>query len=163
MQKKLIYFIIILLIVTGIFLVPVQSGILLTNLEGKPYHFIPWEGRTLTIGWRHSVELTPWQETYTINDDHSLSLSETIYQSYGAGTPDTDGKVEFLADGYVRVTGIKREIPFYSLYYVPISYYSIADGTTSYPLKNFVPDYHHIQIHYESITLFDWIRISFIS
>ncbi|MFS0674004.1 DUF1850 domain-containing protein [Ornithinibacillus sp. 179-J 7C1 HS] len=163
MHRKVIYLVIILLIVTGIFMVPVQSGVLLTDLEGKPYHFFQWEGNTITIGWRHSVELTPWQETYTINRDHSLSFFETLYQSYGAGTPDTEGEVEFLSNGYVRVTDIKRNILFYSLYYVPISNYFIADGTTSYPLKNYVPDYNHVQISYKSFTIFQWLRMKIIS
>ncbi|WP_053074969.1 DUF1850 domain-containing protein [Ornithinibacillus californiensis] len=159
MSKKVIYTTVILLIAAGIYLIPVQSGILLTNLEGKPYHFFPWEERTVTVGWRHSVELTPWQETYQINRDNTLSFAETLYQSYGAGTPDTEGSVEFLSDGFVRVTGIQRNIPFYSLYYVPISNYSITDGTTIYPLKNYVPDYNHVRIQYDSITIFDWLRI----
>lgn len=162
-MRKRIIGLTIFLIAAGIFLIPVQSGFLLTNLEGKTYHFFPWEGDTLAVGWRHSVELTPWKEIYFINDDHSLSFKSTAYQSYGAGTPDTEGKVEFLPNGFIRVTEISREIPFYSLYYVPISQYYIEDGTTKYPLKKYVPDFEHIQIHYETVNIFEWVAMNYIS
>ncbi|WP_052345829.1 DUF1850 domain-containing protein [Paucisalibacillus sp. EB02] len=161
MRRKVIIMVIVILIATGIFLIPVQSGILITNLEGKPYHFFSWQSNTVTVGWRHSVELTPWKETYEILDDHKLTLESTTYKSYGAGTPDTDGKVKILKDGFIRVTGIIREIPYYSLYYVPISQYYIEDGTTQYPLKKYVPDYNHVQIHYEELNLFEWLTLHY--
>ena len=163
MRKKIIIAAVLFLIATGIFLVPVQSGILLTNLEGKAYHFFDWKGNTVTVGWRHSVELTPWKETYEILENNTLTFESTTYQSYGAGTPDTDGKVEILEDGFIRVTGIIREIPFYSLYYVPISQYTLEDGTTKYPLKNYVPDYSHVQIHYMDLTIFEWLKIKLLT
>lgn len=163
MQRRVIIIVILILIATGIFLIPVQSGIILTNLEGKPYHFFSWQGDTVTVGWRHSVELTPWKETYAILDNDTLTLESTMYKSYGAGTPDTDGKVDILQNGFIRVTGIKREIPYYSLYYVPISEYYIEDGTTKYPLKNYVPDYNHVQIKYETVSIFEWLQFSLLS
>src|SRR5699024_937840 len=85
-------------------------------------------------GWRHSVELTPWKETYRITQDGDFSFESTTYQSYGAGTPDTDGNVEFLSDGFIRVTGIERTISHYSLFYVPISKYYVADGPKKYSI-----------------------------
>ena len=47
--------------------------------------------------------------------------------SYGAGTPDTEGIVELLPNGFMRVTGIERIIPNYSLMYIPISHYYLKD------------------------------------
>ncbi|WP_053071953.1 DUF1850 domain-containing protein [Ornithinibacillus contaminans] len=159
MLRKILIALAIVLIASGIFVIPVQSGFLLTNMDGKTYHIFPWKSNTLTVGWRHSVELTPWEETYQIKKDGTLSFLSTTYKSYGAGTPDTEGKVTFLTDGYIQVTGIERDIPYYSLFYVPISQYTLEDGTTKYPLKNYVPDYETVQIRYGDITVYSWLKM----
>ncbi|PYZ92649.1 hypothetical protein CR194_13355 [Salipaludibacillus keqinensis] len=47
-------------------------------------------GEELTISWIHSVEKTPWNETYQIQEDNLL-LKSTSFQSYGAGVPHQSG------------------------------------------------------------------------
>lgn len=157
MLKKIILISVLLLLGAGIFVIPVQSGILLTNEKKDHIHFIPFDGNTLSIGWTHSVELTPWKETYDIHPDGSLSFSSTLYQSYGAGTPDTDGTVELLADGFIQVTGIERTIPYYSLYYIPISEYYLELDSKKYELSRLVPDYTNVQIHDKTFKLYEWL------
>jgi len=138
-------------------MIPVQAGILLSNEKGDTFHFIPWDSEEITIGWRHSVELTPWKETYKIMQDGDFSLESTVYQSYGAGTPDTDGNVEFLSNGFIQVTEIDRTISHYSLYYVPISEYYVANGSKKYLLSHYVPDNTYIQIHYKQLKVYEWL------
>ncbi|MGY0691957.1 DUF1850 domain-containing protein [Virgibacillus sp. FSP13] len=159
MVKKILASCGFVLIITGIWLIPVQSGFLLTNIEGAPLHFYPWGKTNVTIGWRHSVELTPWKETYAVTNSGELTFQSTTYKSYGAGTPDTSGKVEFLENGFVRVTGIKRTIPYYSLYYVPMSNYYLEHKDKRYPLSQVVPDYTKVQIHYETLSIYEWLRL----
>ncbi|HLR51387.1 MAG TPA: DUF1850 domain-containing protein [Candidatus Avamphibacillus sp.] len=156
-MKKVILFLILLLAGTGLTMIPVQAGILLSNEKGDIFHFIPWDSEEIIIGWRHSVELTPWKETYRITQDGDFSFESTTYQSYGAGTPDTDGNVEFLSDGFIRVTGIERTISHYSLFYVPISKYYVADGPKKYTLSRYVPDNTNVQIHYKQLKVYEWI------
>lgn len=162
-MKKMTLIFILLLIGTGIMMVPVQSGILLKNNEDNDLHFISWESDELTIGWRHSVELTPWEETYKINDDGTLSFLSTTYQSYGAGTPDTEGEVEFLPDGFIQITGIERTMPFYSLYYVPVSEYYLANESQKYPLSQLVPADTHVHIQYKRFNMYEWLWFKMIT
>ncbi|MEK3905828.1 DUF1850 domain-containing protein [Oceanobacillus sp. FSL W7-1309] len=159
MIKKITLILAILLVGFGISVIPVQSGILLTDGEENPLLFLPWDSDKLTIGWRHSVELTPWKETYRIIENGNLSLESTLYKSYGAGTPDTDGKVEFLPNGFIQVTGIDRVIPHYSLFYVAISNYYLANNEQRYPLSDYVPEDINIQIHYEQIQVYKWLLL----
>src|SRR5699024_445297 len=157
MLKKRIIICVLLLLGTGIFVIPVQSGILLTNEKKDHIHFIPFDANTLSIGWTHSVELTPWKEAYDIHPDGSSPLSSTLYQSYVAGTPATDGTVEFLADEFIQVTGIERTIPYYSLFYIPISEYYVELDSKKYELSQLVPDYTNVQIHYKTFILYEWL------
>src|SRR5699024_11151534 len=79
-------------------------------------------------------------ETYYVDKRGNLSLQSTIYQAYGAGTPDVEGIVDVLYNGFVRVTGIERVIPYYSLYYVPHSHYYIELNNNTYSLSEYVSD-----------------------
>ncbi|WP_164215842.1 DUF1850 domain-containing protein [Virgibacillus sp. YIM 98842] len=159
MIKKAVLTFGLLLIGIGALLMPVQSGLLLTNEKGEPFYFLPWNSDTVTIGWRHSVELTPWEETYRITGEGELSFESTLFQSYGAGTPDVEGKVDFLEDGFIQVTQINRKIPYYSLYYVPVSQYYLEDHENKYRLANYIPDHSDVQIHYEQLQAYEWLRL----
>lgn len=157
MLRKVILFCTLLFLGTGIIMIPVQSGILLTNEKKDHVNFIPFDREVITIGWRHSVELTPWKETFEINSDGNFSFLSTIYQSYGAGTPDTEGTVELLSDGFIQITDIERTIPYYSLYYIPISEYYLEIDSKKYYLSQLVPDYTNVQIHYKKLKLYEWL------
>ncbi|WP_339227013.1 DUF1850 domain-containing protein [Oceanobacillus sp. FSL K6-2867] len=158
-MKKISLILTILLVGVWIGMTPLQSGILLTDGEDNPLFFLPWDSEKVTIGWRHSVELTPWKETYRIADNGYLVFESTLYQSYGAGTPDTEGKVEFLPNGFIQVTEINRVIPYYSLFYVPISNYYLKDNEKRYSLSDFIPDDTNVQIHYEQIQVYKWLLL----
>lgn len=155
--KKIIVLVISLGIVTGILVVPVQSGFLVTDGNKNSFFFQPSQSKEVRITWRHSVELTPWTEIYVVNDDGELSLQSTVYKAYGAGTPDVEGNVELLSDGFIEVTGIERAIPFYSLFYIPVSHYSIEIAGKEFSLAGYVPDYTNVQIHYKKVRLYEWI------
>ena len=157
MIKKIIVICIFIVIVIGILVIPIQSGFLVTDTEGGPIRFFPWDTDQLTIGWRHSVELTPWEETYRIQDNGELSFESSTYQAYGAGTPDTEGNVEFLSNGFIRVTGIERTLPYFSLFYVPISNYYLESDSEKYPLSEFVPDDTKVQIHFKRLRIYQWL------
>src|SRR5699024_5449375 len=156
-MKKIILFLILLLAGTGLTKIPVQAGILLSNEKGDIFHFIPWESEEITIGSRHSVELTRLQVTYRITHDGDFSLESISDQSYGAGTPDTDGNVEFFSDGFIKVTWIEPSISHHSLFYVPFSKYYVADGPKKYTLSRYVPYNTNVQIHYKQLKVYEWI------
>lgn len=160
-MKKIIVLVVLLLIGPGILFIPVQSGFYITENEEHWLYFLPDKEEKITIGWRHSVELTPWEENYRVIENGNLTLDSTIYKAYGAGTPDVEGKAEILSNGYIKVTGIERIIPEYSLFYIPISGYYIKHNEEKFELKGLVSDYERIQIKYGKLQLYKWVYLKF--
>jgi hypothetical protein len=158
-MKKITLIVLFLLVGTGIFFFPVQSGFLVTIGDRETVLYVSSTTKEVTVGWRHSVELTPWEETFRVEENGELSLESTTYMSYGAGTPDTEGIVELLPNGFMRVTGIERIIPRYSLMYIPISHYYVKINEEKYMLSDFVPAYENVEIHYKTLRLYDWIQL----
>ena len=67
-------------------------------------------GDTIRFSWIHSVELTPWEEYYEIEEDGSLLLKMTRFQSYGAGVPEYAGTFRKEKEWMVY-DGIDRRLP----------------------------------------------------
>jgi hypothetical protein len=162
-QRKIsmsIFVLLMIFILIGFFVFPYQSGFLLTSVrEGHPLTFFSTDGKTLTIGWRHSVELQPWMEIYEVNMDGKLSLIETRFKAYGAGVPAVDGKVVAHEDGFFVIKGIQRELEGYSLFYTPnSSYYLLLEGR-KYPLKDYVPADTGVHISFRDLTFAELVYI----
>lgn len=155
MNKRIV--ILLFAIGLGIFFIPVQSGFYITEDEEKLLYFIPDKEKRITIGWQHSVELTPWEENYRVMKNGMLALESTIYKAYGAGTPDVEGEAELLPNGYIKVTGIERVVSEYSLFYIPISGYYIKHNEEKYELKGLVSDFSSIQVKYDDLKLYKWV------
>ena len=155
-MKKIVIMVLSFLSIIVISVLPISTGFDVTDGEGNRLKFIGGTDE-LTVGWRHSVEKTPWRETYHVGKDGQLALAYTDYKMYGAGTPDGEGKTELLPDGMIRVTGIERTVPYYSLFYVPISQYSLEVDGESYPLEEFAPAYEEIRISFEKVRLYEWL------
>lgn len=67
------------------------------------------DGMRLTLSWIHSIEHTPWTETYEISDDH-LILREITLEGYGAGVPANPGGRTYIEDGVIHVVDLDRRI-----------------------------------------------------
>lgn len=76
----------------------------------RVYHAAPAaDGTRVMLSWIHSVELTPWTETYEVRGG-DLVLVEVTMESYGAGAPaDTEG-VTTVRDGVIHITGLERHL-----------------------------------------------------
>lgn len=160
-MKKIIIYGLFLLIGSGMLFVPIQSGFYLTDREGQTLYFLPDQVKRITIGWRHSVELTPWEENYNVIAKNMLALESSVYKAYGAGTPDVEGEAEILSNGYIKVTGIERLISEYSLFYVPTSGYYLKHNKKTYELKGLVEDFTNVQINYGSLRIYQWLYLKF--
>ncbi len=66
------------------------------------------EGTKITLAWIHSIELTPWTETYEVRDGE-LALVEVTLESYGAGAPSDEG-VTRIEDGVIHITELDRTV-----------------------------------------------------
>lgn len=67
-------------------------------------------GDKIEVHWIHSVELTPWIEVYEVSEQMELILIQTRFQSFGAGTPDSQKGTVTIEDGYVIINDLKEHI-----------------------------------------------------
>lgn len=108
-NKNLIAAIVIIILIV---LAPIQCLQARNFRNGKllnAFFLSPGEG--FSIMYIHSVMLTPVYETYIIDRDFSIVLTETIFQSYGAGLPATTPyDFEITKEGF-RIYNINMKQP----------------------------------------------------
>lgn len=74
------------------------------------FHVDADEVDSISLAWIHSIEKTPWEEHYRVEDEH-LVLTDVYLKSFGAGAPtDLEGLTR-NEDGMVHTSGINREVP----------------------------------------------------
>ncbi|WP_084349571.1 DUF1850 domain-containing protein [Moraxella oblonga] len=78
-----------------------QSRLLITTDTWR----CKWATDSFVLQWRHSVEKQLWQEYYQ-KDKHSLLLTHSYVQSFGAGVPTTNTIIP-APDGFV---GMKHDL-----------------------------------------------------
>ena len=116
MKKKVLLFIAFVSILLFLLLIPKPYLILQDFYTKEVYYQIPIDkSDKFTVEWIHSVELTPWRETYVGRYPKGIELIETSFQSYGVGVPANTGQKTQIMDGWIVVTGIsdKRDSVVY--------------------------------------------------
>ncbi|MGE5652962.1 MAG: DUF1850 domain-containing protein [Bacillota bacterium] len=71
-------------------------------------------GEQFTISFTHSIAKTPVDEVFVVGPGREIIVTETIYESFGAGLPfDTEGEQQQLitANGKYRLTNLDRHLP----------------------------------------------------
>ena len=69
------------------------------------------EDDSFSLGYIHSVLLTPAVEYFTVEEDNSLMLYKTIYESFGVGLPFSKEDGEFEIDGDKFILKVERKFP----------------------------------------------------
>ncbi|WP_096438107.1 DUF1850 domain-containing protein [Alteribacter populi] len=67
-------------------------------------------GDEIIMSWIHSVEKTPWRETYQVNENGEWVLIETAFESFGAGVSHELGTMT-IEDGEVIVRDLEEMVP----------------------------------------------------
>ena len=94
--------------------VPVHV-LVLTDVPSNaiPFHHAIYPGDTFTSVYTHSLELTPVWEYFRIGDEYEIVLTDTLYESTGAGLPiPLYGQDKFTKDGsQFHIFDINRRLP----------------------------------------------------
>jgi hypothetical protein len=121
------------------------------------YSFPISEEDEFTVKWMHSVELTPWEEIFRIDDHHDMILDRTRFKQFGAGVPDqARGEVNYK-DGYIVFNDINQTIAL-----IPYGISTFAEHTLIFKdeaikLYQLVPDGDRINFYTEKINLFEYM------
>lgn len=76
----------IILIPLSLLTLPIIEGLIIESDEAPPFRcFLP--SQHFTLRWIHSVEHTPWEESYRV-EGGKLRLYQSQFKNYGAGTPE---------------------------------------------------------------------------
>jgi len=66
-------------------------------------------GSKLFFGWIHSLEKIPWNEYYHIGENLSLILDAISFPAFGAGIPESKGRVNYVKDGLIHMEEIGQK------------------------------------------------------
>lgn len=94
--KKPLFFIILILLLAGVSFSWYATRLILVlkpSDAAAPVVFSVNEGDEWVYHYKHSVQQTPCYEYFRINGPHNMTMTHTIYESYGVGLPYslTDG------------------------------------------------------------------------
>ncbi|MCM3079728.1 DUF1850 domain-containing protein [Brevibacillus invocatus] len=94
------------------------------------------------IEWIHSVERTPWRETYRVVGFSGMELAETSFRSFGAGVPanfqDQQGVQVSVRDGWITVSGLQEKRD-QVLYLITRDDYLLQVGEQTWRLSDLLP------------------------
>ena len=60
------------------------------------------------FAWVHSLEKIPWNEYYHVDEHLNLILDEITFPAFGAGIPESKGRVTFIKDGLIHMKDIEQ-------------------------------------------------------
>ncbi|MCK5763570.1 MAG: DUF1850 domain-containing protein [Clostridiales bacterium] len=111
------------------------------------------------VKWIHSVELTPWEEIFRIDDSYEIILDRTRFKQFGAGVPDEAGNKTEIKDGYIIFSGINQKIDM-----IPYGISSFAEHTfvfenTEYKLYEMVDDGDRINFYTNKYSLIKYLFV----
>lgn len=130
-----------------------------TDMRTKDY-LKAWrleDGDTFTVKYTHSVQLTPVWEIYEIRDG-GIFLTETIFQSFGAGLPSTSPYDFEITDQGFRLYNIDMKITdlIYRVGAVRANHSLIIDGN-EYPFLDFAEPGEGIKFETNKLSYLEYI------
>lgn len=135
-----------------------------TRQETLLFHHYLVPGDTFKTLYIHSLELTPVWEYFRISDQYNILLTDTIYQSSGAGLPIPEyGKDQFLQEGdRFHIMNINRRLPSIFLRTDPAyrNTFFFNERVRLNLAKQVGKAVIHIEICREGLPLFLWRELS---
>lgn len=106
-----------------------------------------------TVAWIHSVELTPWEEIFRIDENYEMILDRTRFKQFGAGVPDEAGSKVEIKDGYIIFSGIDQRIERLPLGISAFAQHTLVIHNETILLYERVPDGDRIDFYTGTIRL----------
>jgi hypothetical protein len=79
---------------------------------GRVYAEVPAKvGSRLFFGWVHSLERIPWNEYFHVDAENRLVLDAITFPAFGAGIPESTGRICYVKDGLIHMEEIGQVFP----------------------------------------------------
>ncbi|VEF49252.1 putative transport protein [Bacillus freudenreichii] len=103
-------------------------------------------GDEIIVHWRHSVERTIWEEKLKVEKDQTFTLTETRFQSFGAGVPnEKEGNVS-IKDGYVVMDDLNETKPAYYWFHSQLAELTVYKNGKELLLPDDIPHHHKVEM-----------------
>ena len=160
MKKYLLAILILLLL--AITLIPIDC-LLLEHYQTNEILFVfkVSPGDEFIMKWIHSVELTPWEEIFRIDENNEMILDRTRFQQFGAGVPDYAGTKTEIIDGYIIFSGIDQKVDLLPYGISAFAQHTFIFKDVSYELYKMVKDGDRINFYTDQMSLFQFIRMKY--
>ncbi|WDV44892.1 DUF1850 domain-containing protein [Clostridiaceae bacterium M8S5] len=96
------------------------------------------EDNEFTLGYIHSVLLTPAEEVFTVGRDNELLLQKTIYESFGVGLPYDREKYKFEIKDGKFILYVKRSFDSINMRISSIPKHWLQIGNAKYQLVDLI-------------------------
>ncbi|MDM8534516.1 DUF1850 domain-containing protein [Clostridiaceae bacterium HSG29] len=158
-MKKTI-FILLILLITMLFTVNINVLVLYHYQAEKPIMIYKIETNDeFTVKWIHSVELTPWEEIFRIDNNYNIILDRTRFQQFGAGVPDSAGTKTEIKDGYITFSGIDRKIDMIPYGISNFAKHTFIFKNKEYKLYEIVSDGDRINFYTDKYNLLKYLLL----
>lgn len=162
-MKKIISFILIIILLMLPIIIDVNI-LCLTHYQTEKniIVFIVKPNEEFTVKWIHSVELTPWEEIFKIDDNYNMILDRTRFQQFGAGVPDSAGTDSYIIDGYIVFSGINRKIDLLPYGISSFAKHTFVFRDKEYKLFEIVPDGDRININTARVSFYKYLIMKYL-
>ncbi|WP_300300948.1 DUF1850 domain-containing protein [Anaerosolibacter sp.] len=140
MNKKIIVLLIMLILILSTKVVVHGKVLIVEDVDNdmKKEFFLPED--VFTLGYIHSVLLTPAEEFFQVKQDNTLMLYKTVYESFGVGLPYSQEEWQFDMENNKFVLKIERPFPSIKLRVSPIPEHWISIGEDRYEMLDLVAE-----------------------
>jgi hypothetical protein len=95
--KKPVLIILLIFVLCGVVWYGTQDVLTILPEKGEPIVLQTHPGEEWRYHYKHSVQLTPCDEYFRINGPHDMTMTHTIYESFGVGLPYDASEGEFIS------------------------------------------------------------------
>lgn len=161
MGRAVLKFILMFIIVTIIFFMPVFNMFTITDNESGKIVYLNKVSNidNFYISFIHSVNRMPVNEYYRIINNQ-FTIYKTTFYSYGAGMPDFEdlGQKPILKDGMVYIDNLNINMDSFSIFVGRVANHSLNFSNKTYYLSQLVRQGKSVLFKIKKVSLYTLLR-----
>ncbi|MCD5414890.1 MAG: DUF1850 domain-containing protein [Clostridiales bacterium] len=114
---------------------------------------------SFSMQWIHSVELEPWTEFFSVDDELNIVLTATKFKAFGAGVPHTAGKKTTIKNGFIIFSDINQTMPYIIYGISDTSRHTFSFNDSTLELYQYIEPNTPVKIVAKSVTLYRLINL----
>ncbi|MGV8146965.1 MAG: DUF1850 domain-containing protein [Alkaliphilus sp.] len=158
MGKNTTFYIIIIILFLSSYFIKIDT-LMLVNVNSQEvirvYQVTPKD--SFNMQWIHSVELEPWIEYFSVDDELNVVLNATKFKAFGAGVPHSAGKKTTIENGFIMFSDINKTMPYIIYVISNASRHTFSFNDSTLELYQYVEPDAPVKIFAKSVKLYRFI------